>query len=623
MLSSFVRTSLIFVVLNASITYLVSAKPGSFGPVPREPGKDIAEKDQVVETLESLPSLLETIETAIDDEILHELEPSDESVLPGSLFDKIGTFHWVGVKAFAQPQGLFDYQGMLAQSSNRVTCICGFLAWAFFLTWMLVTTAEHFFCPPLMYWTRKLKLQPEVAGATLLAFGNGAPDVFTAQAAVKAKDIPLLLGEMLGANAFLLCVVMGSLILVSQGKSSAVPAKSRFLYTIVWYILAILANFVIISDGTVTVPESLFLLSSYGVYVVSLIFWNARHPNRIDCKVPKQENDPRFRYGAAGQPDFTHGPPQPPSPPEPVLGPNGEVIGDDWDTGHVVPHIEAPPIVGISPPWSGSPMDWLIFGITWPFWLIRWVTIPPSDDYWDSTRRTLCALSPLGVVGLCYLVFGSINDIITWGCVGAGACFLGMVFYCVTDDGPEVPPLYPVFTLLAKVSSCIWLAFLAAELTNVVKALGVGIGVPTALLGITVVAWGNSFGDLLSGMSVTRSGDGRLAIIAVFSSPLFSNLIGFGLSSWMAAKAAGGRAIIWEASDANMKIIVLMPLFAGLVCVMIAAVIVWLAFHVEGYRSVPKTYWAIGLFALYGIFIGMEVLDIVSPIGSDRHRVLQ
>merc|ERR1719235_1373594 len=151
---------------------------------------------------------------------------------------------------------------------------------------------------------------------------------------------------------------------------------------------------------------------------------------------------------------------------------------------------------------------------------------------------------------------------ITWAIVSAGACFLGMVFYFVTDDGPETPPLYPVFTLLAKVSSCIWLAFLAGELTNVVKALGVGLGVPSALLGITVVAWGNSFGDLLSGLSVTRSGDGRLAVIAVFSSPLFSNLVGFGLASFMAAKASGGRAIIWEASDLNTKVIVLMPLMA-------------------------------------------------------------
>merc|ERR1719281_740971 len=126
-----------------------------------------------------------------------------------------------------------NYERMLSQPGGRVTSILALLVWAFFLAWMLITTAEYYFCPPLMYWTRKLKLQPEVAGATLLAFGNGAPDVFTAQAAIRASDIPLLLGEMLGANAFLLCVVMGSLILASQGRSTAIPAKSRFLYNIV------------------------------------------------------------------------------------------------------------------------------------------------------------------------------------------------------------------------------------------------------------------------------------------------------------------------------------------------------------------------------------------------------
>lgn len=48
----------------------------------------------------------------------------------------------------------------------------------------LLTVSERFFCPALELISDYLKLPPVVAGATLLSFGNGAPDTFTQMAAV-------------------------------------------------------------------------------------------------------------------------------------------------------------------------------------------------------------------------------------------------------------------------------------------------------------------------------------------------------------------------------------------------------------------------------------------------------
>jgi sodium/potassium/calcium exchanger 6 len=58
----------------------------------------------------------------------------------------------------------------------------------------LLTAAERFFCPALEYIADKLRMPPAVAGATLLSFGNGAPDVFTMLAAVKQVRAAQLLG---------------------------------------------------------------------------------------------------------------------------------------------------------------------------------------------------------------------------------------------------------------------------------------------------------------------------------------------------------------------------------------------------------------------------------------------
>ena len=44
---------------------------------------------------------------------------------------------------------------------------------------LLASTADNFFVPPMEYLSEKLKLSPDIAGITLLALGNGAPDVMT------------------------------------------------------------------------------------------------------------------------------------------------------------------------------------------------------------------------------------------------------------------------------------------------------------------------------------------------------------------------------------------------------------------------------------------------------------
>ena len=56
--------------------------------------------------------------------------------------------------------------------------------WIAVLFVVLMVGAERFFCPALEVASNFLKLPPNVAGATLLSLGNGAPDLFTQLAAI-------------------------------------------------------------------------------------------------------------------------------------------------------------------------------------------------------------------------------------------------------------------------------------------------------------------------------------------------------------------------------------------------------------------------------------------------------
>ena len=77
---------------------------------------------------------------------------------------------------------------------------------------VLANVAEHFFCPALSNVAGWLALPEDVAGATLLSFGNGAPDVFTQIAALhnaSAQGISLGIGAALGAS-FFVCLLYTS-----------------------------------------------------------------------------------------------------------------------------------------------------------------------------------------------------------------------------------------------------------------------------------------------------------------------------------------------------------------------------------------------------------------------------
>ena len=47
-------------------------------------------------------------------------------------------------------------------------------------------------------------------------------------------------------------------------------------------------------------------------------------------------------------------------------------------------------------------------------------------------------------------------------------------------------------------------------------------------MGITILAWGNSMGDLSANMTMARKGLANMAITACFAGPVFNILIGLG-----------------------------------------------------------------------------------------------
>lgn len=75
-----------------------------------------------------------------------------------------------------------------------------------------------------------------------------------------------------------------------------------------------------------------------------------------------------------------------------------------------------------------------------------------------------------------------------------------------------------------------WMDMVAGEAVAVLTSLGHMWHMNMAVLGLTVLAWGNSIGDLVADVSVARAGSPDMAVTACFAGPLFNMLVGLGVA---------------------------------------------------------------------------------------------
>ncbi|GIM07355.1 hypothetical protein Vretimale_11525 [Volvox reticuliferus] len=150
-----------------------------------------------------------------------------------------------------------------------------FLLWIAILFGLMLVIAERFFCPSLELIAEYLRLPPCVAGATLLSFGNGAPDVFTQLAAISQGDsdttspgaIAMALSEPLGSGLFVGNIVFG-LVVFFSGLNEVRVQRSYFLKDCLFYLGGVLTVFVFLFHGEVMVWEVALLAGYYLAFII-------------------------------------------------------------------------------------------------------------------------------------------------------------------------------------------------------------------------------------------------------------------------------------------------------------------------------------------------------------------
>lgn len=100
---------------------------------------------------------------------------------------------------------------------------------------------------------------------------------------------------------------------------------------------------------------------------------------------------------------------------------------------------------------------------------------------------------------------------------------MAVLFYTSRTDRP--PRYHLLYALLAFVGSILVIYIVAQEVVCLLVTLGLVLKLSKSMLGLSVLAWGNSIGDLFSNITLAKRGYAKMAFAACLGGPLFSKTL--------------------------------------------------------------------------------------------------
>ncbi|KQJ96801.1 cation/calcium exchanger 1 [Brachypodium distachyon] len=477
--------------------------------------------------------------------------PGVEAAVP-LLLDGVGQrldqdkcdYHGDSGSAFERGRGHVDYLYLFY-------CVCGeerrALGYAFVAAWLAVLfyllgdTAAVYFCSSLEGLSRLLRLSPAIAGATLLSLGNGAPDALSTIASFASGGggegggrgtTVVGLNGLLGGALFVSSAVLGVICLRPGGPGRGFPVDRRsFFRDASFLLLALTAVAVVLAAGKVNIWGALAFTSLYLFYVLAVAFTHGRdRGSRVGGGEEETDHTNAALSELCDVAETNFYPYQDQE--EPLLPETAPLLQYHADDESTKKSKRA------SVFWSAVRV------LELPLYLPRRLTIPDaSKERWSKPAAvTAAALSPLF---LSFLWSHTALALLLGGLAGVP---MGLAAFLTTDT--DAPPTRFRSAWLAGgfVMSVAWAYVIANELLSLLVSASLVLAVDPATLGLTVLAWGNSLGDLVANVAVAMSargggGGAQVAVAGCYGGPVFNVLVGLGLSLVLSCWAGYPRPV--------------------------------------------------------------------------------
>lgn len=236
-----------------------------------------------------------------------------------------------------------------------------------------------------------------------------------------------------------------------------------------------------------------------------------------------------------------------------------------------------------------------------PFTLVRQLTVPvPCGDYYCRAQIAFSlAVSPFWFVyylwdehGVNMLAGDRWPYLLTFelAVVASALCILR---FAPGGKGEMRLAYSTPIALYGFIIAATWIDTVADALVSLLTFIGIIFRIPGPVVGLTILAWGNTVSDLTANLVLARRGLVNMALTACFAEPVFNILVGLGL---------GFTRLAVETGKAETNVSLSSSVVTGFVCIAFNAVALLGTGLSFGKGSIPKEFGHLAL-AIYGIYL--------------------
>ncbi|XP_019728886.1 sodium/potassium/calcium exchanger 3 isoform X2 [Hippocampus comes] len=498
---------------------------------------------------------------------------------------------------------------------------------AIYMFYALAIVCDDYFVPSLEKISENLQLSEDVAGATFMAAGSSAPELFTSLIGVFITKGDVGVGTIVGSAVFNILVIIG-LSGIFAGQTVKLTWWSLFRDSS-YYILSVLALIGVIYDAVVVWWESLLLMTMYVIYIIIMkfnthlrTFVTQQFRRAGPCCVASQDGG-EDKMG--DEPSACHTAMALLNKAQVQNQEGGAVVMVDELlilSPHKLSFSDAGLRIMITPHFS--PRTRLSMAgrvlISERQRLIRSSKSPRGSEAEyrggsaaNSLKRTgSCSLEngggaghtesgdkpaaaaadddddgafhPLRIPAGCW---ARVKWVITWP--------LGLLLYCTVPNC--VVPRWHRWFMVTFVASTLWIAVFSYLMVWMVTIVSVTLDIPDYIMGITFLAAGTSVPDCMASLIVARQGMGDMAVSNSIGSNIFDILLGLGFPWALRTLVVDHGSFV---SINNKGLVYSVVLLLASVFLTVTSV------HLNGWRLDRRL--GLGLLFLYAIFLLCSIL---------------
>ncbi|XP_042598629.1 sodium/potassium/calcium exchanger 4a isoform X1 [Cyprinus carpio] len=479
---------------------------------------------------------------------------------------------------------------------------------ALYMFLALAIVCDDYFVTSLEKICEKLHLSEDVAGATFMAAGSSAPELFASIIGVFITHGDVGVGTIVGSAVFnILCIIGVCGIFAGQ---VVFLTKYAVFRDSVYYILSVVALIAFIYDDKILWWESLILIVMYVGYIIIMKF-NTSIQNYFSGKKDKSVANgntviSEMEDGNTCYDQFWD------DPSWPLLRPVKPT--EEYTRGSVVMVDE---MINSSPPHYRFPEAGLRVMITNHFGpktrlrmasrliineqrLVKMANgvdaVLVADKKADTMENGNVAEDklteePESELSSPFVLPGGAMDkvkfFISWP-------ILVLLFFTIPNCAK---PRWERFFMLSFFLSTLWIAIFSYVMVWMVTIAGYTLGIPDVIMGITFLAAGTSVPDCIASLIVARQGLGDMAVSNTIGSNVFDILVGLGVPWGIQTMAVNYGSVVQINSRGLVYSVVLL---LGSVALTV------LGIHVNKWRLDFKL--GIYVLVLYAIFLCFSIL---------------